>query len=375
MMVSTAFTENAILFVHMLRQAGIPASVEQTINFGEALTLIDIRDRDQVFFAARCMLVKRYEDLRLFETLFNRFWHDVDSGLKPRKSRHRQLVVREGLASLLAASIKEPEGRVEAPDERKLYSDLDVLQSRNFARMTPEELDEVRKLIRRMRWRVSQRETRRRIPGNKGDVLDFRRVMRSTIRHGGVPIDLYWNYRKIKQRPVVLIADISGSMENYSRLILQFFHSVLHSLKQVECFVFGSRLTRITTQIRVKNIDLAIEEAAVQVVDWAGGTRIGESLRAFNRQWGKRVLRRGAIVLIVSDGWERGNATILKQEMRFLAHRSHRLIWLNPMMGDERYQPLVEGMVSALPYIDHFLPCHNLRSLETLGQVLETLDQ
>lgn len=374
MMVSTTFTENVILFVHMLRQAGISISVEQTINFGEALTLIDIRDREQVYFAARCMLVKRYEDLRLFETLFNRFWRHVDFGMKPRKSRQRQPVIREGLASLLAASFKKPEEHVEAPDERKIYSDLDVLQNKNFARMTPEELDEVRKLIQRMRWRVSQRETRRRISGSKGDVLDFRRVMRSTIRHGGVPIDLYWNYRKIKQRPVVLIADISGSMDNYSRLILQFFHSVSLSLKQVECFVFGSRLTRITTQIRVKNIDLAIEEAAVQVVDWAGGTRIGESLRTFNQQWSKRVLRRGAIVLIVSDGWERGNAATLKQEMRFLAHRSHRLIWLNPMMGDERYQPLVEGMISALPYIDHFLPCHNLRSLETFGQVLEGLD-
>jgi uncharacterized protein with von Willebrand factor type A (vWA) domain len=374
MISSSAFTENAILFVHMLRRAGISTSVEQTINFNEALSLIDIGDREQVYYAARCMLVKRHEDLRLFETLFNRFWRGIHPGGRPKAPRQRRTTTQAGLANLLTTSVRKNAEQIEAPDDRKVYSDLDVLQSKNFARMTPEELDAVRQLIQRMRWRVSQRESRRRVSGNRGDMLDFRRVMRSTVRHSGVPMNLYWRSRKIKQRPVVLIADISGSMENYSRLLLQFFHSVFHTLKQVECFVFGSRLTRITPQLRVKNIDLALEEAALEVADWSGGTRIGESLRTFNQQWSKRVLGRGAIVLIVSDGWERGTADLLKQEMRFLARRSHRLIWLNPLMGDERYEPLVEGMAAALPYVDHFLPCHNLRSLETFGEVLESLD-
>jgi uncharacterized protein with von Willebrand factor type A (vWA) domain len=163
-------------------------------------------------------------------------------------------------------------------------------------------------------------------------------------------------------------------MEKYTRLLLQFAYSVSRGLGQVECFVFGTRLSRITPQLRTKNIDRALNEVAENVFDWSGGTRIGESLHAFNRQWSKRVLRRGAIVLIISDGWERGDVSTLRQEMRYLQHRCYRLIWLNPLLGQTTYQPLVEGMAAALPFIDDFLPIHNLQSLEALGEHLARLD-
>jgi hypothetical protein len=224
-----------------------------------------------------------------------------------------------------------------------------------------------------MRWRVSLRQTRRRIPDRQGDRLNLRRVLRSCAKHGGVPLRLTWQSRKFKVRPVVILADISGSMEKYTRLLLQFAYSVSRGLGQVECFVFGTRLTRITPQLRTKNIDRALNEVAESVFDWSGGTRIGQSLRSFNRQWSKRVLRRGAIVLIISDGWERGDVSVLRQEMRYLQHRCHRLIWLNPLLGQSSYQPLVEGMAAALPFIDDFLPIHNLQSLEALGQHLARL--
>jgi len=224
-----------------------------------------------------------------------------------------------------------------------------------------------------MRWQMSLRQTRRRTHDRHGEFLHLRRAMRSATKYGGVPLQLSWQSRKIKQRPFILLADISGSMEKYSRLMLQFFYSVSHSLKDVECFVFGTRLTRITNQLKIKNIDRAVTEAAHDVVDWSGGTRIGESLRTFNQQWSRRVLRRGAVVLIVSDGWERGDVSVLKQEMRYLQHRSHRLIWLNPLLGLTTYQPLVEGMSAALPYIDDFLPVHNLQSLTELAKHLGNL--
>jgi uncharacterized protein with von Willebrand factor type A (vWA) domain len=224
-----------------------------------------------------------------------------------------------------------------------------------------------------MRWEISLRQTRRRVPSPQGNQLHLRRALRAATKHGGVPIELSWQSRKIKQRPLVLLADVSGSMERYARLMLQFFHTVTQHFKEVESFVFGTRLTRITQQLKLKNIDRAIDEAAGEVVDWSGGTRIGESLRLFNRQWSRRVLRRGAIVLIISDGWERGEVKILKQEMRYLQHRCHRLIWLNPLRGKENYQPLVEGMSAALPYVDDFLPIHNWQSLLALSDHLASL--
>jgi uncharacterized protein with von Willebrand factor type A (vWA) domain len=176
------------------------------------------------------------------------------------------------------------------------------------------------------------------------------------------------------QRPLVLLADRSGSMEKVSRLVLQFFYCMTHSLKDVECFAFGTRLTRLTPALKLRNIDSALNEAAHDVVDWSGGTRIGESLQVFNRQWSRRILRHGAVVLIISDGWERGDVQVLKQEMRYLHLRCHRLIWLNPLLGKENYQPLVEGMQAALRYVDDFLPIHNLQSLSLLGEHLRTLN-
>jgi uncharacterized protein len=212
------------------------------------------------------------------------------------------------------------------------------------------------------------------VPSPNGNALHMRRVIASAVRHGGVPVRLSWQSRKIKQRPIVLIADISGSMEKYSRLTLQFFYSMSHSLKHVECFVFGTRLTRITQQLKLRNIDRAVTEAAAEVVDWAGGTRIGDSLETFNRQWSRRVLRRGAVVMIVSDGWERGHVDHLAAQMRYLQLRCYRLAWLNPLLGKSNYQPLVEGMTAALPYIDDFMPIHNFQSLSALAAYLNRLN-
>jgi uncharacterized protein len=273
----------------------------------------------------------------------------------------------------MARKAQEHEPEIDVLDKSGTYSNADIMQHKDFSTMTDEELESIKRLMQSMRWQVSLRETRRFVADNKGSRMHMRRVLASAVKHGGVPLKLAWQARKIKQRPLVLIADISGSMEKYSRLVLQFFYCLSHSMKNVECFVFGTRLTRITPALKLKNIDLALSEAAFNVVDWSGGTRIGESLAFFNREWSRRVLRRGAIVLIVSDGWERGDTAQLKQEMRALHLRCHRLIWLNPLLGKQTYQPLVEGMQVALQHVDDFLPIHNLNSLSILAYHLQLL--
>lgn len=376
---SDSFVGNVLSFVQILRRAGLPVSTNQVRDFLRALRLIDIGQRLQVYHAARGILISRHEHLRLFDSLFNAFWNTHDATLEaspqkaPRATRHEQ-EHRPVLITYMARKAQASDPEVDVADKSATYSDLEVLQRKDFSEMTAEELDAVKRLIQEMRWQAAFRVSRRRIANRSGDSLHMRRVIASAVRHNGIPLMLTWQSRKIKQRPIVLIADISGSMEQYSRLVLQFFYSMSHSLKNVECFAFGTRLTRITAQLKLKNIDRAVNDAAREVVDWSGGTRIGESLSAFNRQWSRRVLRRGAILMIVSDGWELGNADNLRMQMRYLQLRCHRLIWLNPLMGKAGYKPLSQGMAAALPYIDDFLPIHNLQNLSALAAHLGTLN-
>jgi uncharacterized protein len=375
---SDSFVKNMLSLIRLLRLAGVPVSSDQTMDFVRVLTLVDIGQRDQVYHAARCILVSRHEHLRLFETIFNIFWNRMTNTQQsapqkaPRAPRHDQQ--KPVLVSYMASKARPHDPELDVMDKSATYSEAELLQRKDFSQMTPEELDAIKRLIQNMRWRACFRRSRRRVANHSGDMLHMRRVMASAARHGGVPLALIWQNRKIKQRPITLIADISGSMEKYSRLVLQFFYSMAHSLKNVESFVFGTRLTRITLPLKLRNIDRAVNEAAAEVVDWSGGTRIGESLSAFNHQWSRRVLGRGGIVIIVSDGWERGDVENLRVQMKHLQLRCYRLIWLNPLMGKATYQPQVEGMAAALPFIDDFLPIHNLHSLSALAAHLSALN-
>jgi uncharacterized protein with von Willebrand factor type A (vWA) domain len=271
------------------------------------------------------------------------------------------------------ARLADPE--VDVADKSGTASDAELLQRKEFSEMTPEELAQVKQLIARLRWRISQRETRRREHDQRGELLHMRAVLQDAARHGGVPLRLFWQHRTQRERPLVIIADISGSMEKYARLLLQFLYSATHSLRRVECFVFATRLTRITGQLQLRNIDQAVDGAAREVVDWAGGTRIGASLHRFNRHWARRVLGRGAVVLLISDGWEQGDPAQLGRELAWLRRRCHRLIWLNPLAGRATYQARVGGMQAALKEVDDFLPIHNFQSLHTLAQRLGALNE
>jgi hypothetical protein len=260
-------------------------------------------------------------------------------------------------------------------DKIYTYSSRDVLRHKDFSELDPDELDEVKRLMQAMKWELEQRRTRRKSFALRGAYLDMRRTLRQNMRYGGEQLKLSWRRRKLKRRPLVVICDISGSMERYSRILLKFIYVITNGLEKVEAFVFGTRLTRVTYPLKERNIDLALDQAVAVIQDWGGGTRIGESLKTFNYDWGRRVLGQGAIVLIISDGWDRGDIDLLDHEMRRLQLSAHRLIWLNPLLGSASYEPLTRGIQVALPYIDDFLPVHNLASLEQLGELLQRLSE
>jgi len=260
-------------------------------------------------------------------------------------------------------------------DLTQMYSAQEILRQKDFSELDPDELIAVKNLISQLIWQLGQKKTRRYRPG-RGLRIDMRRSLRRNLQYGGEI--LQWSYRqpKIKPRPLVVIADISGSMERYTKLLLHFTYSLAIGLEQlVESFVFSTRLTRITYQLKNKNVDVVIKEVSQTVPDWSGGTRIGEALKRFNYDWTRRVSGHGAVILLISDGWDRGAPGLLTNEISRLQRSCHRLIWLNPLLGSPEYEPLTRGMQAALPYIDDFLPIHNLASLEELAVQLIRMEK
>jgi uncharacterized protein with von Willebrand factor type A (vWA) domain len=370
--------DNLVAFGRALRAVGIPCTPTQIADLARAFTWIDLGDRGEVFRTARALLVTRREDLVLFETVFNRFWRPPGAmGRAAGRKRRRRRSTREPdgftIATYAAFKARQDLEERDVADRAGTYSDEEVLKRMRFAEMTDDELEEVRRIIGRLSWQAALRLTRRREAHASGPEIDLRRVLRHTGRLGVLPPRLPLRRRREKPRPVVLLADISGSMERYSRLLLQFFHAMVRTVPQVEAFVFGTRLSRVTPQLRLRNPDRALDEVAGEVVDWAGGTRIGACLAEFNRSWSRRVLRRGAVVVVVSDGCDRGRPERLAQQLARLRGRCHRLIWLNPYADHEEYAPRVAGMRAALPYVDDFLPIGDLRSLREFADALARL--
>lgn len=375
---------NMLLFGRMLRSLGIKVTPTQILDLVEGLKYINMRRREDFKHTAQAILVSRYEHLELFNRAFDLFWQardetellEMDLGALLRKPPQPKPEEMEPVESS-GDKGDGPEKESEEPiiDTVYTYSAREVLRHKDFAELTPEELHEVKHLMQAMVWELEQRRTRRRTRARRGLYPDMRRTFRLNLRYGGEPLQLAWRRRKLKRRPLVVICDISGSMERYSRVLLKFVYAISNGLDKVEAFVFSTRLTRITHHLKEKDIDLALDQVTLAIHDWAGGTRIGESLKTFNYEWGRRVLGQGAIVLLISDGWDRGDIALLRREMDRLQLSCHRLIWLNPLLGSENYEPLTRGIQTALPYIDDFMPVHNLKSLEQLGSLLERLSE
>ena len=391
-----------VRFGRLLREMGLKVSPGHLLDFLSALEYVGWTRRDDVKAAGRTTLISRHEDIPLYDEAFDAFWRAVDhshahEGLvladdeRPNAEQQRRRLTD---AQHRDAQAKEREGDEKQGDKNRhagkkevtdasesdqsktemdvvrTYSASELLQEKDFESFTAEELYEARRVMQLMRLQTSERESRRTKRAAAGRTIDMRRVIRNNMRYGGEPIDLSYRRPKMKRRPLVLICDISGSMERYTRLLLQFVHTLENSLDHVEAFVFGTRLTRITRLLRRKDIDDALDDVSKVVQDWGGGTRIGESLHTFNYEWARRVLNQGAIVIVISDGWDRGEPELLRDAMAHLQRNCFRLIWLNPLLGTAGYQPLTRGMQAALPYCDDFLPANNLASLEALANLL-----
>jgi uncharacterized protein with von Willebrand factor type A (vWA) domain len=251
------------------------------------------------------------------------------------------------------------------------YSAQELLRQKDFEEMTWAETEQVRRLIEQAPWRVAERKTRRLRPSRTGGI-DLRRSARHAIRSSGELMTLFHRRPRVRRRPLVLICDVSGSMERYSRLLMIFAHAIARR-EDLEAFVFSTRLTRITRLLRQRDVDRALNSVSKGVHDFSGGTRIGDALGDFNRKWARRVLGHGAVVIIISDGWDRGDPTQLSAELVHLRRSAHRLIWMNPLLGSEGYEPLTRGMAAALPYCDDFIAAHNLQALDDLGRLLSSL--
>jgi len=368
-----------VRFGRELRRAGLGVSVGQLESLARSFEWLDPCSASDVYHAARATLLTRHEDLALFDRIFGAFWAGNDptlrsSGKMPLAPRHRR-AERPALAALLAQRALAADPEVEVSDRSHSASEDELLRRKDFALMSPAELDAVRRLLGVRRWDFATRVTRRKVRSRRGTELDLARVPARAARSGGVVLRLPVRRPKIKQRPLVVLADVSGSMELYTRVLLQFFHALRQQLRRVESFAFATRLTHITRELALQSIDRALEEVAASVLDFASGTRIGACLHTFNTVWARRMLGRGAVVLVVSDGWERGSAEVLHREMRILRERCYRLIWLNPRLGQPLYQPRVAGMVAALHHVDDFLTCHNLQSLSAVALHLGQLSR
>lgn len=375
---------NLVLFGRVLRELGLDVNPGRMIDLVQALSHVDVGVRSDFYHAARSLLVHRRDDIALFDEAFDMFWQKplgewklVElKGRRIRRERPKPLVVPPNVRpEALAEPLPDDAETRNVIELTQTYSEREALRKRDFADLSDDELEEVRQLISELVWKLGERVSRRHRRG-RGARLDLRRTLRQSLRHGGEVLTFARRAPRKKPRPLVVIADISGSMERYTRLLLHFIYSLTQGLRQrVEAFAFGTRLTRLSRHMRQRDIARALSGVSHAVTDWSGGTRIGESLRTFNYDWARRVLGGGAVVLLISDGWDRGDPELLSNEVDRLRRSCHRLIWLNPLLGSPEYEPLTRGMVAALPYVNDFLPVHNLESLEGLARHLERLDR
>ena len=375
---------NLLLFGHLLRRLGLNVHEGRMVDAVRVLEDIGMTRRMDVASALRTLLVHRKDDLPLFDEAFEVFWRqrkDRMSSLDLRsmgeQRRYRRVEAGPPPPGRLDdgsnSEAQDPEEQYDRIDLTRTFSTRDVLREKDFAEFTPEETLQARQLMASLQWNPGLRLTRRQERG-RGPRLDVRRTLRDNAQFGGELLRLRTRRRKEKARRLVVICDVSGSMERYTRMLLHFIHSLYAGLvSQVEAFLFATRLTRITKQLGQRDIDQAVSEVSKAVPDWSGGTRIGAALREFNYRWARRTLGWGSIVLIVSDGWDRGEPEALREEMARLQRSCRRLIWLNPLAGADDYEPLTQGMQAAAPYIDDLLPVHNLAALLDLARHLNGL--
>jgi len=388
----SAFFWNALLFTRALRAEGLTTDLGAAIDYSRALTLIDIGDREQVRAAGSAIFVRRRDEVDVYHHVFDRFWTRYELAIEPpswdlevdvagdEHEQGSQVGSGEGEDGddVVGGAADDADGPESEGDELKdedassrSWSERERFMKKPFDRMSPDELRDAERLVDRVRPRLETRRSRRQELHRHGKLVAARQMFRANLQNGGDLVEWYWRRPALRPRSITVICDISGSMERHSRLLIR-FAMALHRMSNVrtEAFVFGTHLSRVTHALAGRDPDVALDKVTDAVSDWSGGTRIGESLRQFNRDWARRTLRSSGVVIVVSDGWDRGDPALVRAEMARLQRSCHRLIWLDPLAGTEYYQPLAGGMAAAYPFIDDLVAVHDLASLYRLGELL-----
>ncbi len=362
----------AVAFAVVLRRAGLAVPVGSVIAFAQALGVVGVEQRGSVYWSGRGVLVRRREDIALYDRVFAAFWLGRVGGQTTVPIEQQVQIAFDDEADAADPDGPETE-RTDGETISVRFSAVETLRRKDFSEYTAAEFDEARRLMTALRFAGSTRRSRRLVIEKASAHTrypDLRRTVRAALRTDGVPIRRH--HRQLSERPrrLVFLCDVSGSMESYSRALLRFCQAAVIGRGRVEAFALGTRLTRLTKELTSRDPDLAMARAASRVVDWSGGTRLGDGLRLFNDRWGIRGMARGAVVVILSDGWDRGDPEILGQQMERLHRVAHRIVWVNPLKASPGYAPLARGMAAALPFVDVFLEGHSMGSLEELAAAL-----
>jgi uncharacterized protein with von Willebrand factor type A (vWA) domain len=364
----------AVAFARLLRGAGLKVPLGSVLTFVDALGRVGIDGRDGVYWAGRATLVRNPEDIPLYDRSFAVFW------------THAQTLLDEQAVETLNLTLaidddtdegNDDTGSSDADDDRGpeitlRFSAVEVLRHKDFAEYTSDELQLAQQLMAQLRFIGPPRRSFRQHRSPRGRRPDVQATLRAALRTGGEPINRQWREPGDRLRRLVLLLDVSGSMEPYARAMLRFVHAAVSGRQRVEAFAIGTRLTRVTRELNSRDPDKALTEASTRVHDWSGGTRLGECIRVFNDQWGVRGMARGAIVVVLSDGWDRGDPVELGRQMERLQRIAYHTIWVNPLKVTPGYAPLARGMAAALPYVDDFVEGHSLASLQELAAVIAT---
>ena len=367
-------------FCSLLRQMDVNVTTTNQLSWCQSVQLIDIGDRDVFYHTARTNLISQDTDRETFDLAFNLFWRyprtefeAVDAEGKTSEpsslqdlsdTSDEQDILEQWLDS---ETEEDAEGK---EDDSTAYSVEEVLNRKDFSEFTTEDMEKAREIIAKLAAILATRLSRRKVVGKKGKIIDFRRSWRKSLSHGGEPLELIRKQQKIKKTKILLLCDVSGSMDCYAKFLIQFIYGMQKELKEVEVAVFSTHLTDITGLLRRKGLAEGLNEVANVVPDWSGGTKIGESLLEFYRQFAPSFSSHRSVVILISDGWDRGDVEVLRHSMEMLHRHAYRLIWLNPLLGSDGYQPICRGIRTALPYVDYFLPAHNLESLAELTKIL-----
>ena len=368
-------TARLVALVASLRAGGVRAGVGELVAAHRALAAVDASSRHEARCALRSVLCSRREDLEPFEAAFAAWFDQYADATDPPLDLEAASIALPRVAAPGAPRTPEPAELEQAPVPAA-WSDVELLREKDFARYTDAERLAARRLMARLALRGPRRVSRRTRPSRRrgphppGARHDLRRTLRGALRYHGEPVERRWREPTYRLRPLVLVCDVSGSMEPYARMLLQYMHACVAARRRVEAFVFGTRLTRLTRELAGRDHDRALDRAQEATVDWSGGTRIGACVAELNRAHGRRV-GRGSTVVILSDGWDRGDPDLLAREIARLGRCAHRLVWLNPLKASTDYEPLTRGMVAALPHVDDFLAGNSLASLEELTELLE----